>query len=111
MNLQDRPVLLRNDAASGSWIQLLLEGTRSNRDGVGARVTVVADGRTQVAEKKSASGYLSTNDPRLHFGLGTAETVDRIEIRWPSGTTQVLESVPARQVLRVTEPAGGGADG
>ncbi|MDX1674433.1 MAG: CRTAC1 family protein [Longimicrobiales bacterium] len=105
VNLHDRPVLLRNDAASGSWIQLLLQGTRSNRDGVGARVTVVANGRTQVAEKKSASGYLSTNDPRLHFGLGTADTVDRIEIRWPSGANQVLESVPAQQVLRVTEPA------
>jgi hypothetical protein len=107
VNLHDRAVLLRNESpADNAWIELRLRGTRSNRDGVGARVALSAGGRTQVAEKKSASGYLSTNDPRLHFGLGRAETVDRIEIRWPSGTTQVLEGVPARQVLDVTEPGG-----
>ncbi|MEJ2502699.1 MAG: CRTAC1 family protein [Gemmatimonadota bacterium] len=107
VNLHDRPVLLRNESPAGhAWIQLALRGNRSNRDGVGARVTVTADGRTQVAEKTSASGYLSTNDPRMHFGLGTTEVVDRIEIRWPSGARQTLESVPARQLLEVTEPGG-----
>jgi hypothetical protein len=106
VNLHDRPVLLRNESPAGNaWLEVLLRGTRSNRDGVGARVAVTAGGRTRVAEKKSASGYLSTNDPRLHFGLGESETVDSIEVRWPSGTVQVLRDVPARQVLEVVEPA------
>lgn len=103
-NLNDRPVLLRNEALDGNnWLQLLLVGTASNRDGVGARVAVTAGGRTQVKPKQSASGYLSTNDPRLHFGLGLHDVVERIEIRWPSGTVQTLENVPANQVLTVTE--------
>jgi hypothetical protein len=106
VNLNDRPVLLRNESpAANSWLQILLRGTTSNRDGVGARVAVTAGGRTQVTEKKSASGYLSTNDPRLHFGLGDNATAERVEIRWPSGTTQLLEDVRAGQLLRVTEPA------
>ncbi len=112
VNLHDRPVLLRNESPSGgSWVQVLLQGTRSNRDGVGARVAVTTAAGTRVAEKESAGGYLSTNDPRLHFGLGTAEVVDRIEVRWPSGAVQVLEDVPARRVVEIVEPAGALAEG
>ena len=106
VNLADHAVLLRNENLDGNnWILLALVGNDSNRDGVGALVTVTAGGKTQLAPKESASGYLSTNDPRMHFGLGTADVVDRIEIRWPSGIVQVIEEVPANQILTVEERA------
>ena len=81
-----------------------LVGRASNRDGIGARVTVVTGDVRQVLLKKSSTGYLSQNDPRIHFGLGAAEVVDRIEVVWPSGTVQVLENVAARQILTIEEP-------
>jgi hypothetical protein len=105
VNLNGRPVLLRNEGGNlRNWLQLELVGGSSNRDAIGARVTLITGGRTHVAQRKSSTGYLSQSDHRLHFGLGDAETVERIEIVWPSGTLQVLENVPSRQVLRVVEP-------
>ncbi|MBI4584604.1 MAG: CRTAC1 family protein [Planctomycetes bacterium] len=114
VNLNSPAVLLRNDGGRNSWIEILLRGGRgrtpggglkgSNRDGLGAKVSVTAGGRVQVAERRSSAGYLSQNDPRLHFGLGQAESVEKIEIRWPSGKTQVLAAVPARKILVVEEP-------
>jgi hypothetical protein len=105
VNLNGRPVLLRNEGGNlHGWLQLELEGGSSNRDGIGARVTLIAGGRTHVAQRKSSTGYLSQSDHRMHFGLGDVETVERIEIVWPSGTVQVLENVPSRQMLRVVEP-------
>ncbi|HEX7408889.1 MAG TPA: ASPIC/UnbV domain-containing protein, partial [Candidatus Binatia bacterium] len=79
-------------------------GKRSNRDGLGAKVTVTSGGHTQMAERRASVGYLSQNDPRMHFGLGAAERVERIDVRWPSGKTQTLTDVPARKVLVVEEP-------
>jgi hypothetical protein len=99
----DRPFLLQNRGQGGAWLALALEGTKSNRHGWGAHVRVTAGGRTQFAEARCPSGFLGQSDPRLHFGLGAATTVGKIEIRWPSGTTQVLENVPANQVLKVKE--------
>jgi hypothetical protein len=105
VNLNDRGVLLRNEGGNAnSWLLVRLVGRASNRDGVGARVTVVSGDTRQVLLKKNATGYLSQNDPRMHFGLGDAEIVDRIEVVWPSGTVQVLENVAVRQVLTVEEP-------
>ena len=105
VNLNGRAALLRNEGGNlGNWLELELVGQSSNRDAIGARVTVISGGRTQVAQRKSSTGYLSQSDHRLHFGLGDAETVERIEIVWPSGTLQVLENVASRQVLRVVEP-------
>ncbi|MFQ5690732.1 MAG: CRTAC1 family protein [Gemmatimonadota bacterium] len=105
VNLNDRGVLLRNEGGSrNGWLLIRLVGRSSNRDGVGTRVTVVTGDRAQVAQKKSATGYLSQNDPRMHFGLGAATVVDRIEVRWPSGKLQLLEAVRARQILTITEP-------
>ena len=105
VNLNDRGVLLRNEGGNAnSWLLVWLVGRTVNRDGVGARVTVVTGDRQQVLLKKNSTGYLSQNDPRMHFGLGAAEMVDRIEIVWPSGTVQVLEHVAARQVLTIEEP-------
>ena len=104
--LLDRPaVLLRNDLRSDdAWLRVHLQGTRSNRDGYGARVTVVAAGRTQTVEKLSASSYVSQSDPRLHFGLGQARRVDRLEVRWPSGAVQRVPAPRLRSTVVVREP-------
>jgi len=105
LNIDQPSVLLRNDGGSrNNWLTLKLIGTKSNRDGVGARVTVRSGDFTQVAEKMSASSYLSQNDPRLHFGLGRHTKVDEVTIRWPSGKTQTLKEVMANQFLTVVEP-------
>ncbi|HEX9427642.1 MAG TPA: CRTAC1 family protein [Candidatus Polarisedimenticolia bacterium] len=105
-----KATLLRNEggAAAGHWITLRLVGVRVNRDAIGARVTVRAGGRTQTAEVRSASSYLSQNDMRLHFGLGSATRVDGIEIRWPARVKQVetIGALPADQFVTLREGAG-----
>ncbi|MCK5367934.1 MAG: CRTAC1 family protein [Cyclobacteriaceae bacterium] len=104
VNLDDHGVLLRNDHGNDkNWLMLHLIGTTSNRDAVGARIKITAGGREQFAQKKSTSGYLSQNDPRIHFGLADAEIVEKVEIIWPSGKVQVLENVKAGQILTITE--------
>lgn len=104
-NIADRPVMLRNrDTSGNTWIALDLEGTKSNRDGFGARVTLKAGGRTVRAEARCPTTYLFQGDRRLHFGLGKASKVDSIEIAWPSGRSQMLESVRPGQILKVREP-------
>ena len=101
----DRPFLLRNRDKSGNhWLTLDLEGTKSNRDGFGAKVKVIAGGKTFFAESRCAFGFLMQSDRRLHFGLGRAMTVDRIEIRWPSKQVQELTNVKVDQILKVREP-------
>ncbi|MBZ5539879.1 MAG: CRTAC1 family protein [Acidobacteriia bacterium] len=87
------------------WLTLKLVGTRSNRDGFGARIEAVAGDLRQIVENTPQSGYLSQNDPRPHFGLGQHGEVDRLTIRWPSGTVQTLQHVKADRILTVTEPA------
>ncbi|MBZ5498668.1 MAG: CRTAC1 family protein [Acidobacteriia bacterium] len=105
LNIDQPSVLLRNDGGNrNNWLTLQLIGTKSNRDGVGARVIVRSGDFTQVAEKMSASSYLSQNDPRLHFGLGQRTMVDEVTIQWPSGKTQKLKEVKANQFLKVIEP-------
>ncbi len=104
-SLGRRAVILRNRGVSkGHWLQIRAEGTSSNRFGLGATVRVQTPGRLQVREINNAASYLSASDTRLHVGLGTATTVPRLEIRWPSGISQVLENVKANQVLVVKEP-------
>jgi hypothetical protein len=101
----DRPFLLRNRDRSGNhWLTLDLEGTRSNRDGFGAKVKVTAAGRTYFAESRCAFGFLMQSDRRLHFGLGDAATVERVEIRWPDKQVQELTGVKAEQILKVRQP-------
>ncbi len=100
-------LLLRNDGGnSRHYLRLKLTGTRSNRDAIGARVTVTAGGRKQVREARSASSYCSQSEMVLHFGLGGSTKADKVEIRWPAGTVQVLTDVKADQVLAVKEPSG-----
>ena len=89
---------------SGHWIALKLKGTKSNRDGIGAVVEVEAGGRAQTAQRVAGSGYLSQDDDRLHFGLGSASKIDKLTVRWPSGRTQALENVAPDRVLTVEEP-------
>jgi predicted nucleotidyltransferase len=86
--LDDRPTLLRNDTTGGHWFTMRLEGTTSNRSAIGAKVTIEAGGRRQVAEVRSGGSYISHNDSRVHFGLGEATGVDSVTIRWPTGKIQ-----------------------
>ncbi len=97
-----------NDSPGGShWIGLALEGTKSNRDGIGAKIKITAGGRVQYDQVSHAAGYASSSAGPAHFGLGSAKTVDEIEIRWPSGTRQVLKDVAADRVVRIKElPSG-----
>jgi hypothetical protein len=105
VNLNDRGAFLRNNKGNqNNWITLNLIGTVSNRDGIGARIKVTSGGKVQTNQKKSTSGYLSQNDPRMHFGLAKNEMVDRIEIKWPSGKLQVLENIKVNQILTIKEP-------
>ncbi|NOY36385.1 MAG: CRTAC1 family protein [Chlorobi bacterium] len=104
VNLEEPGVLLRNNKGNqNNWITLSLIGETSNRDGVGARISINSEGKKQYAQKKSSSGYLSTNDPRVHFGLGKNNIVDTIEVIWPSGIVQKLENIKANQVLTIKE--------
>ena len=103
-NLKDTPTVLRNDGVNASqWLGIKLIGTHCNRDAIGARVTVVSEGLTQMREVKSGSGYLSQNDLRLHFGLGAAMSVDTLTVRWLCGKVQTLQNVETNQVLVVSE--------
>ncbi len=98
-------VLLRNAGArQGHWISLRAQGSKSNSFGLGATVEVQTAEGVQVREISNVASYLSSNDVRLHVGLGSAKVAQRIEIRWPSGTKQTLTDVPANQVLLVKEP-------
>jgi hypothetical protein len=90
--------------ARNHWLTLKLVGTKSNRDGFGARLEAIAGDLHQYIEANSENGYLSQGDPRPHFGLGQHAFVDKLIIHWPSGTEQVLEHVPADQILKVQEP-------
>jgi hypothetical protein len=102
--------LLRNDGgnAAGNWVILKLRGVRSNRDAFGARVIVTAGGRRQVEEVRSTSSYLSQNDPRLHFGLGSATGIEAIEIHWPTRGKRVEKIGPEKvnQFLTIEEGKG-----
>ncbi|MBI3449294.1 MAG: CRTAC1 family protein [Acidobacteria bacterium] len=104
-NLSAPAILLRNDGGNrGHAVTLLLRGTASNRDGIGAKVSVTSGGKTRTAERRSSGGYLSQNDPRLAFGIGSATSAARVEIAWPSGRHQTLTAVPAGKVVVVEEP-------
>ncbi|HVJ06766.1 MAG TPA: CRTAC1 family protein [Acidisarcina sp.] len=105
VNLGARGTLVHNvTASSNHWIAFQLKGTKSNRDGIGAHLEVQAGGRKQVAERVAGSGYLSQDDPRVHFGLGSSTKVDKLTIQWPSGKQQVLENLAVDRVVTVEEP-------
>lgn len=97
-NVSERPQLLRNDTVgAGHWLRLRLEGTRSNRSAIGARVTLKAGSQQASAEVATGGSYLSQSDLRLHFGFGSATVVDSVSVSWPSGVVQVLTHVAVDQ--------------
>jgi hypothetical protein len=100
------PVIARNTStARSSWITLQLEGSgHSNRDAIGAQVTVTAAGKQQRAWSTGASSYLSASDQRLHFGLATANVIDQLTILWPDGQSQTLRNLAPDRILRIKEP-------
>jgi hypothetical protein len=105
MNLNDHGAFLRNNKGNqNNWLTLNLIGTTSNRDGIGSRVKLTSGGKVQTSQKKSTTGYLSQNDPRMHFGVAKNDLIEKIEIKWPSGKVQILENIKANQILTVKEP-------
>jgi hypothetical protein len=96
-------VYFHNQTACGHSVTFLLEGTKSNRDAVGAVVTVTAGGRRSRAWRYGGGSYQSASDPRLHFGLGTNRRVDRLEVLWPSGQIDSYRDLPADTVYLVRE--------
>jgi len=106
VNMNERPTLLRNDSPRGNhWLTLRLIGGPSNRDGLGARVTVEAGGRKQVFEVRGDGSYLSHSDTRVHAGMGTA-TRARVEIKWPSGRVDTAANVAADRFYVAREGKG-----
>ncbi len=106
MNQHEPPSLLRNDAPKENhWIKIRLEGTKSNRSAIGARVLVRYGGKTQAQAVMSQASYVSSNDPRLHFGLG-AETKADIEVIWPTGVVEKYPSQPGNRLITIVEGHG-----
>jgi hypothetical protein len=99
------PAFLLHNVSPGAnhWISVKLVGHKSNRDGIGAQVEVRAGSNRQQHERTAGSGYLSQDDPRVHFGLGTAAKIEKLTITWPSGTKQVLENLPVDRVITIEE--------
>jgi hypothetical protein len=88
------------------WVTVGTKGTKSNRDGLGARIRLKAGGRILVDEVRSGSSYLSNSDRRVHFGLGTSSKIDWIEIRWPSGLTELFDNPRVDAILMLAEGSG-----
>ena len=106
MNRNEPPSLLRNDAPPGNhWIKVRLEGTKSNRSALGSRVLVHYGDKVQAQCLTSQSSFLSSNDPRLHFGLGKIKTVD-IDVHWPTGESQTFKDLAADQLVTISEGHG-----
>jgi len=103
-NIDDRPTLLRNvGAGSNNWIELSLAGTVSNRSAVGAKVKITAGDLVQYDHVRAGGSFLSSNDPRLHFGLGTRKRVDSLEIRWPTGKVDRYQNLEINRIHSLRE--------
>jgi hypothetical protein len=101
------PSLLINQVQNANhWVAIKTEGVKSNRDGLGARIRVKVGTRILVDEVRSGSSYNSNNDRRVHFGLGSVAQIDWIEIRWPSGLTEMFEKPGIDRILALKEGAG-----
>ena len=95
-NRGDYPSLLRNDGGNANhWLTVLLIGTKSNRDGIGASLKLTSEGFVQVEQAKGGMSYMSASDPRIHFGLGKRTKIESLEITWPSGQVDRLTNVPS----------------
>ena len=100
-HLDEPPSLLRNDSEVGSWLIVVCEDEKGGIIPIGTEVEVTAGGRTQWRDIASGDSYMSTHDPRPHFGLGDVETVDEVKVTWPDKTVSVRKNVRARQLLRI----------
>jgi len=106
-NMNSTPELLRRLGKNPNHSILVKTiGTRSNRDGIGAEVKLIAGNLTQYDTVRSGGSYLSSSDLRLHFGLGSRTIIDRIEVRWPGGQTEKIENPPADHILVINEGEG-----
>jgi len=106
VNLNEPPSLLRNDVTgSHNWLKVRLVGVTSNRSAIGARVVVRCGGRTQAQAVASQSSFYSSNDPRLHFGMGSCRLAD-IDIYWPNGRHDALKGIEANQLITIKEGIG-----
>ena len=97
-------IWMNDSPGANHWIEFALQGTKSNRDGIGARIKVTTAGKVQFNHMTTASGYASSSAGPVHFGLGDARVANEVEIRWPSGTEQTLKNVATDRVLQVKEP-------
>jgi enediyne biosynthesis protein E4 len=105
VNLGAKGTLVHNISENTEhWVAIKLRGTKSNRDGIGARIEVYAGGKRWTAERVASSGYLSQDDERVHFGLGAAESIDKIQIHWPSGRDQTLDKQSVDRIITIEEP-------
>ena len=106
-NQNDPPTLLHNLGSNGNhWVTVRTIGAQSNRDGIGARIEVVAGGRRHIDEVRSGGSYISQNDLRVHVGLGPATTIDQLIVHWPSSLTEELHDLPVDRFLTVQEGKG-----
>jgi len=106
-NMNGEPMLLVNEARTQNhWLGVRTIGTKSNHDGIGAKVTVFVGEQKFVAEVQSGSSYISSNDLRLHFGLGSRGQVSRIEVRWPNGDREVFQGGDADRFVTLREGRG-----
>jgi hypothetical protein len=106
-NIDGLPMILHNEGTSSNhWITFELIGTRSNRLALGAKVRLVAGSVSQIDEVRSGGSYLSQNDLRVHFGLGSADKVDDVEIKWPFGSTQTIHNLAPDRFYIVKEGVG-----
>jgi hypothetical protein len=106
-NVYAKPSLLVNAAHYGNhWVTFKTAGTRSNRDGIGAKISVKAGGRTLLDEVRSGSSYISQNDLRVHFGLGMSSKIDGVELRWPSGLVEHFDNLAVDAIHVLKEGSG-----
>jgi enediyne biosynthesis protein E4 len=106
-NMSGQPMLLVNQSRNTNhWLGVITRGTQSNRDGIGAKVAVIAGSHKLVQEVRSGSSYISNNDMRPHFGLGGSSEIDRIEVRWPNGKSEVFPGGSADRFFTLTEGRG-----
>jgi hypothetical protein len=104
-NLDTPPVLLRNESTTASWLTVICETPPGAGTVIGTQVTVTLEGRTLIRDLAVGDSFLSTHDPRLHFGLGDADVVDKVDVQWPDGSHTVRTNVKARQFLVVRKGA------
>ena len=105
--IEDKPVLLENTGGNRNhWLTMRLMGVKGNRDAIGAKVRVVTAGGVQYDRPRAGDSFMSSRDPRLHFGLGAHTKADVIEIRWPGGREERIENVAADQFITIREGQG-----